>query len=173
MKKVLKGLVLLAALAAAFAVGRMSVSHQPQVCYIDYEEYKALIKEKKDFVLYIGRPSCKICAIVTSSVHKFAEYMEEDIYVFNLEEVRGTALYTEMKDTVGFYYVPCFKAYKDGVEIAHLNNPLKIEYFEEDADRITLLREMEERVYAFIDGALGNGPLITEEPEAKRTKEAP
>ena len=146
-----------------FFLGKHSVIIPDQIHYTDYEGYKDLISNEEDFVLYIGRSSCKICAIVTGSIHKFADH-EADVYVLNLEDVRGTDAYDEIKNDIGFYYMPCFKAYDDGVEIAHMNNPLDDSYFDEGADYAALLSEMELRITEFLDGAVGKGPLIDEEP---------
>lgn len=171
-KNVLKIGLIATAVSLSFVAGRLSALQRPQVHYVDYEDYQHLISEEEDFILYIGRSSCKICAIVSGSIHKFAEH-GEDIYVLNLEEYRGTDLYSSIKEDIGFNYVPCFKAYEHGKEIAHLNNPLDSAYFQDGADYATLIGEMETRVYSFIDGISGVGPLITETPTPQRMTATP
>lgn len=147
----------------SFFAGRMTVPVEDTVHYIDYSDYLSLVDNQEDFVLYIGRSSCKVCAIVYGSIHEFAGH-GIDVYALNLESLRGTETYTKIKEDLGFYYMPCFKAYKDGVEVAHLNNPLSDSYFEEGADYPVLLQEMEENVISFLDGVTGKGPFITEKP---------
>lgn len=148
-----------------FVVGRMTAPKEEKVNYVDFSGFQELIDQEEDFILYVGRSSCKICAIVYGSIHKFVGH-GADIYVLNLEELRGTDIYNKIKGELGFYYMPCFKAFQDGKEIAHLNNPLSDSYFESGADYKSLLEEMENNVISFIDGFTGKGPFVTEEPMA-------
>lgn len=135
---------------------------------ISYEEVLERRDSGEAFILYIHRSSCKICAIVSESLYDFHGH-GLPVYSFNMESMMGTREYDEAKLELGFSYMPCFKFYKDGKELAHLNNPLNDSYFdtESGAERDAYRMEMEEKVLSFINAAALGKELISEEPQAQ------
>ena len=121
----------------------------------------------EDFILYIHRSSCKICAIVSDSLYDFSGH-GLPVYSFNMESMMGTPEYDAAKLELNFSYMPCFKFFSDGTELAHLNNPLNDSYFDTDLgpERDAYRIEMEEKVISFIKAAADGKNLITEQPQS-------
>ena len=172
-KRICPLIIILLLCILSFFLGRMSMSagqkNEPapeHVIQTDHEGVKELIRQKKDFILYLERSSCRQCAIVNGEQDRFAGHVLP-VYVLNMEQYRDTDTYDTIKDELGFMYVPCFKYFKDGEQMAHINNPLSDDYFHDTstgAERNQLREEMVERVISFIEAAAGNGELISEDP---------
>lgn len=129
--------------------------------YVNYEELKDTLQNKDSFILYIGRPSCKICAIVSNSLHKFIDN-KLPIYILDMEPYRDTDQYETIKKELNFYFMPNFKYYEYGEQLYHMNSPLDDSYFSESAPRMDLKESMEIKIQQFIDGAAGTGQVINE-----------
>lgn len=149
-----------------FTTGSRTKS-QPLDTRLSYSEVIERRDSGEAFILYIHRSSCKICAIVSDSLYDFQGH-GLPVYSFNLESMMGTPEYDAAKLELNFSYMPCFKYFSDGKELAHLNNPLNDAYFDTEygPDRDTFRIEMEEKVTAFIEAAADGKDLITEQPQS-------
>ncbi|MBQ3031671.1 MAG: hypothetical protein IJD29_04155 [Anaerotignum sp.] len=134
---------------------------------LSYGEFLSLRDSGKEFILYIHRSSCKICAIVSDNLYDMQGH-GLPVYSFNMESMMGTTEYDEAKLSLGFSYMPCFKYYRDGSEAAHLNNPLNDSYFDHEngTEREAYRLEMIDKVTAFIEAAASGDNLITEMPQS-------
>lgn len=151
---------------AAFRSGKASAQTLQKVQYVSYSELSDGENLSEKYILYIGRSSCRFCAVVSGSLHKF-ENRELPIYILDLEEYRGQKEYEEIKKKLKFEYMPCFKYYENGVEKYHMNNPLSETYFEDGTNLTEIREQMYKKIAAFIDGACGTGEIINEEPQSR------
>lgn len=175
MKRILSILLVIMITASVFFyIGRKTAPEINTLHYITYDDLASVIEEEDLFVLYIGRSSCHFCAVVDGSLHKFLTY-NVPIYVLNLEDYKDdNETYEQIKTDLGFWYMPCFKAYKNGTEIAHMNSPLSDHYYDDDVtDHQELRKEMEEKIDAFFCGITGEGELVNEEPTSSTVEATP
>lgn len=129
---------------------------------ISYEELHKLMADGAPFILFVGRPSCRYCAVVASAVLTM-DCEKLPIFYFSLEQFINTRQYESIKDELEITYLPSFKYIKNGAITYNLNNPLDYDYFEHDgAERLYLYNQMMNKVNNFINGAFGNGPVIDE-----------
>jgi len=176
MKNLIKGIISIATISFIFIIG-LTVGHgqikqEPAVIIINLDEYHRLVETKKSFVLYIGRASCKNCAI-TSLVLGNCLNDTLPIYHLELEKYHQSPEYDEIKAELKIVYVPSFKYIEFGNIKYHMNSPLNGSYFSEDSNKQTILLETEVKIKEFIDGATGTGPVINEEVITNELKAEP
>lgn len=166
MKKImlllLTSMCIVTLLLSSYIIGKKSVVIPPTVKKIGIEEYHDLIEDKKEFILYIGRSSCRYCAIVSASLDKFVN-QGIPIYSLELEQYYPSKEYDSIKDELGIVYVPSFKYINNGAAVYYMNSPLDDQYYESGSDRTQMRVEMESKILAFIHGALGTGEIVNEE----------
>lgn len=164
--KLKKLIMLLLLTALIFYVGFFtgSLEQHGHVREITLEQYRGMKAGGSQFILLVGRPSCRYCAIISSAVLT----MDCDalpIYYLSLEQYINTEEYDTIKVELDVTYLPAMKYIEDCTIRYNLNNPLDSGYFECDGpDRLILYEQMVDKVIAFIDGAAGSGPVIHEIP---------
>lgn len=163
LKKIIM-LLLMAALIfyAGFFTG--SLERRGHVREITLEQYRGMKAGGSQFILLVGRPSCRYCAIISSAVLT----MDCDalpIYYLSLEQYVNTEEYETVKAELEVTYLPAMKYIEDCTIRYNLNNPLDPGYFECDGpDRLILYGQMVDKINRFIDGAAGDGPVTHETP---------
>lgn len=134
---------------------------------ITIDSFRELKNSGNDFVLYIGRPSCRYCAIVSSYVYTMKN-PPLPVYYISLEPFLGHEEYETIKRELDTVYLPCFKYISDREIQYNLNNPLDSSYYDLDGpERMKLYRQMQDKINAFLDGAAGQAPPINESPASE------
>lgn len=163
----IKRIGLLVGLCLAFYGGSLSstmltMNHAIQEITID--RFHELKNSGNDFVLYIGRPSCRYCAIVSSYVLTMKN-PPLPVYYISLEPFLGHEDYETIKKELDTVYLPCFKYISDKEIRYNLNNPLDSSYYDLNGpERMKLYEQMKEKINAFLNGAAGQTPPIDESP---------
>lgn len=139
---------------------------------ITIEDYRELIAGRNEFFLYVGRPSCRYCAVVSSYVLTM-ESPPLPVYFISLEPFWGCDDYEAIKSELETTYLPCFKYVSEGQIRYSLNSPLDTAYFDLDGPgRMELYARMKEKINAFFNGSIGLGPVIDETPPVTETVHA-
>ena len=77
----------------------------PKMYYINKDILDTYIAEEKEFTLYVGRNGCPDCTAIERDVlytwSNEVEKANEKLYVFDIEEYRGTEEYQNIKDMYG------------------------------------------------------------------------
>ena len=143
-----------------------------RVKQIDYEDFQLIRERKEDFFLLIARPSCKYCAIVDDYIFNEMPDPGKPFYYLNLEEYRLSLKYEHVKEDLDIDFVPTIQYFEDGRMLYNMNNPLDGDYFDNKSNEslLTIHRDMEQKIQAFIEGANGTGPVVNE--EISRPKES-
>lgn len=164
--KLKKIIMLLLITALVFYVGFFTGSFERRghVREITLEQYRDMKAGGSQFILLVGRPSCRYCAIISSAVLTMDCY-SLPIYYLSLEQYVNTEEYDTIKAELEVTYLPVMKYIEDCTIRYNLNNPLDSGYFECDGPaRLILYEQMVDDINAFIDGAAGDGPVIHETP---------
>lgn len=140
---------------------------------ITIDNFRELKNSGHDFVLYVGRPSCRYCAIVSSYILTMKS-PPLPVYYISLEPFLECKDYEDIKKELDTVYLPCFK-YVSGGEIRYnLNNPLDSSYYDLDGpERMKLYQQMQEKINAFLNGAAGQAPPMNEVPAAEMVTAIP
>ena len=141
---------------------------------IDYDGYRELLRRKESFLLEVSRVTCPYC-VNLAYILKDADSQGLDMYILDLEDLRGTDPYDEVKEEFGIDYVPTLFYVEEGKVRYCMNSPLREDLSsvgtnaERDAVRKRVLSEVER----FILGAAGKAAAVNEAPARKETTEIP
>lgn len=129
---------------------------------VSYPEATEYIQTGNDVVVYIGRPSCQFCAIVSDALWSGFN-TEIPIYYLSLEPYRQTSEYEKIKQEFGVAYIPAFLYFQNGQMTYSLNCPLDTSYYSVSGDeQRRLYNEMEQQIQKFLDGCMGKGTIVNE-----------
>lgn len=139
---------------------------------ITIDDYYKMKDNGISFALYIERPSCRYCAVV-SSYTLTMKNLPLPVYYISLEPFWESDDYETVKKELETTYLPCFKYISHGEIQYNLNSPLDSSYYNLDGPgRMELYRQMQDRIDAFLNGAAGQGPVIDETPASDGTVKA-
>ena len=129
---------------------------------VTYEEALNELKSEKEKVIFIGRPSCQFCAIVSDCLYSGFK-TKQQIFYLSLEEYRNTPQYDSIKNTFSVEYIPAFLYVKNGKVIYTMNCPLDTSYFSVSSQRQKeLYEDMKNKIQQFLNGCDGVGVVINE-----------
>lgn len=119
-----------------------------------YEAYQDKIQQGQTFIVYIGRYTCPYCKVISPVLEKEKERIDSQIpfYYFNVinykqaildKEEGAEARWDNIKEAIGFKYIPCVLYYKQGKLESGFFEFVGKEYFEieDEKEKVKLVEE--------------------------------
>lgn len=105
---------------------------------ISYKSYQEKQQDKETFLVYIGRDTCSYCRLLTPELEQIKGRIKVPFYYFNCITYREAIKegqehaqeeWDEIKEEVGFTYIPCLFYYEKGMQQATFKHFIDKEYF--------------------------------------------